>query len=434
MMVNKFRLITKSRFIKNILIIMTGTALAQIITFIFMPLITRLYGPGPIGVLGTFTAITTILGPVACLTYPIAIVLPKSDSRARVIAKLSIIISIIAAIFMTVIIMIFSEKLIAIFKFELIAGFIYLLPIFILVSGFYQVTEQWLIRTKNFKAKAKTMILQSFFVNGSKFGTGFTYPLSGPLIIIQILGILFGAILMFLTSKKSIIDRSEKITFKRLKEVAIINRDFPLYRAPQIFINAISQSLPIILLASSFGPAVAGFYTIGRQALNTPVQLLGKAVQDVLYPKVNEIANRNREITSVILKAVNGLLIIGIIPFGVIVAWGPEIFSVVFGSEWLVAGEYARWISLVSFTMLVTRPIITVIPVLGIQRLFLVVELFGTFVKIIALIAGIYIYDEAINAIILFSIASILMYIYLICHTLVVCKRLDRKKLSKQMF
>lgn len=415
---------------KNVIIIMTGTALAQSITFICIPLITRLYEPGEIGILGSFTAIMTILAPLACLTYPISMILPKSELKSRSIAKLSLILSLIIALLMTSILFLFSKYIIEIFKLELISDYIFLFPIFIIITAFYQVMEQWLIRIKNFKALARTAVLQSVFINGSKLGMGYIYPFSGPLIIIQILGVFLGAIMMFLTSKGSVFYKFKEILFKDIKEVARENRDFPIYRAPQIFINAISQGLPVILFASFFGPAVAGFYTIGRQSLNTPVLLLGKAVQDVLYPKANEIARSKRPITPIIMKALTALFMLGVIPVGVIVVWGPEIFSFVFGDTWVIAGEYAKWIALVSISMLITKPILTIIPVLGIQKMFLVVEIIGTAAKIVSLFIGIYLFNEAIHAIILFSVVSILMYLYLTCHTLIECRKLDRKNLT----
>jgi O-antigen/teichoic acid export membrane protein len=65
--------------VRNVTIVASGTAGAQVITMAFAPLITRLYGPEAFGLLGTFVAILGIVTPLAALTYPIAIVLPKSD-------------------------------------------------------------------------------------------------------------------------------------------------------------------------------------------------------------------------------------------------------------------------------------------------------------------------------------------------------------------
>ncbi|HAQ72765.1 MAG TPA: polysaccharide biosynthesis protein, partial [Pseudomonas sp.] len=73
----------RSKLLRNILTVVSGTAGAQAITMAFMPVITRIYGPEAYGVLGTFLSVTLMLVPIAALTYPIAIVLPKRDGDAR---------------------------------------------------------------------------------------------------------------------------------------------------------------------------------------------------------------------------------------------------------------------------------------------------------------------------------------------------------------
>jgi len=88
-----FKRLLSSRFAKNVALVATGTAGAQAITMAFSPAITRLYGPEAFGLLGTFTATLAIVTPIAALTYPIAIVLPKKDDDARGIAKLSVLLA-----------------------------------------------------------------------------------------------------------------------------------------------------------------------------------------------------------------------------------------------------------------------------------------------------------------------------------------------------
>src|SRR5699024_9309969 len=109
---------------------------------------------------------------------------------------------------------------------------------------------------------------------------------------------------------------------------------------------SISQGLPTIVLAGYFGPASAGFYSVSRMVLGAPSQLIGKSVGDVFYPRINEAALNKENISNLIKKATLILALIGIIPFGLVILIGPNLFSFVFGNEWSVAGEYARWIAL----------------------------------------------------------------------------------------
>src|SRR5690625_1999128 len=86
------RLLNNS-FARNVALVATVTAGAQAITMAFSPIITRLYAPEACGLLGTFTATLAILTPIAALTYPIDVVLPKKDDDARSIAKLSLLLA-----------------------------------------------------------------------------------------------------------------------------------------------------------------------------------------------------------------------------------------------------------------------------------------------------------------------------------------------------
>ena len=88
-MITKIASLSKSKFVRNVATVATGTAGAQAISIAFSPIITRLYGPDSFGLLGVFMALVAVLAPLAALTYPIAIVLPKEDSDARALGWLS---------------------------------------------------------------------------------------------------------------------------------------------------------------------------------------------------------------------------------------------------------------------------------------------------------------------------------------------------------
>jgi len=422
-----FKKLKGNKFINNIIIVASGTALAQIITFGLTPIITRIYGPTSFGVLGTFMAIINILGPVAALTYPIAIILPKKNGEARQIMKLSLFICVIFGIISGLVLLLTFDIIVDLFNLDLVAPFLFLVPLIIIFSGSFQIIEQWLIRNKQFSITAKTAVLQSIIVNSSKIGGGLLFPVSASLVLIQTFGIALRGALMLILSNKSIFNK-EKLQQVSLKETAIKYIDFPLYRSSQVLFSSISQGLPIILLASFFGPIAAGFYSLGRQALGTPVQLFGKAVQDVLYPKISEVANRRENISKMIVKPIMGLAIIGIVPFGVIIAFGPTIFSVVFGGEWRGAGIYAQWIALMSLFMLIAKPAIVSIPVLKIQKQFLLFEIIGTVVKIGALSLGFYFFQSDVYAVAFFSIVSVILYISIIVYTLWIASRFNYRE------
>src|SRR5699024_2713804 len=185
--------------------------------------------------------------------------------------------------------------------------------------------------------------------------------------------------------------------------------DFPKYRAPEQFLNATSNGLPVLMLAAFFGPASAGFYAIGRTVLSLPTQLIGKSVGDVFYPRISEAFNNREDVTSLIKKSTMALGGMGILPFGLVVAFGPALFSLVFGSSWEVAGEYARWIALWTFFGFMNRPSVRALPVLNAQRFHLFYTIIMLVIRLGVLAIGYYVYSSDIVAIAMFGVSGAIL-------------------------
>lgn len=411
-------------FVRNVFILVSGTIAAQIITMGLSPVITRMYGPEAFGILGTFNAIISITLPIAALSYPIAIVLPEKNREAKGLIKLSLLITSAISLISFIIIILLNEQIANLFNLNDIAGYLYLIPLVVIFGGLMQVAEQWLIRTKQFSINARVTFLQSLITNGSKVGIGFFYPVASVLVVLTALGNGIRAFLMILFAKKTNESKykSDKSTIVDLKYLAKKYYDFPVYRAPEILLNAVSQSLPILMLTSFFGPASAGFYSIGRTVLSIPSQLIGKSVGDVFYPRIAEAKNKNENLNKLIWKGTIGLASIGIIPYGIIILFGPELFGFVFGSEWVVAGEYARWISLWSFFGFINRPSVHSLPVLNAQRFHLMYTIFMLTTRTGVLALSYFIFLSDVIAVALFGISGALLNLGLITFTLKISK------------
>lgn len=428
----KLKNIVSSRFIRNVIIVASGTAGAQIIAMLFSPIITRLYGPEAFGILGTFTAVLTVLTPIAALTYPIAIVLPKSDDNAKGIAALSIRLAALIAILIALVLLIAGDKIAHLLGLEVIQEFFFFIPIIIFFSAYQEILTQWCIRKKQFKLTARVTILQSIITNGAKAGLGLIYPISKSLIIITALGFLLNGALLKLGLKKQKFNFfNKKNNTEILRQLAQQHSDFPLYRAPQVVLNALSQSLPVLMLASFFGPATAGFYSIGRTVLGIPSTLIGKSVGDVFYPRISEAVNNKEDPSHLISKATLLMSVVGIIPFGIVIIFGPWLFSLVFGNDWTIAGEYARWLALWSYFGFLNRPSVAAIATLKLQKFFLIYEIISVALRAISLYVGFSIYNNDIMAIILFSISGIVLNLFLVIFTLKKSKKMFLRNIDK---
>lgn len=420
-----FKNLTASKFIRNVAIVAMGTAGAQAISMIFMPIITRLYGPEAFGQMGTFMAIVAILTPMAALTYPIAIVLPRKDSEALGIAKLSLGIAFTISALIAILILFFGDWFTVKFNAEEISPYLLLIPISMLFSASQQVLSQWLIRLNHFRVTAKVAVVQAFLLNSTKAGIGVFYPSAAVLIVLQTISSVLYTLLLWLGAKTSYQVNKDKDKVS-LKELAYRYRDFAIFRAPQVTLNAASQSLPVLMLATFFGPVSAGFYTLGRTIMGIPSALLGKSVGDVFYPRISE-AEKNKELLYPLIKKATLLLgIIGFLPFLIVILFGPWLFAFVFGADWAMAGEYARWLSAWIFFMFLNSPSIQVLPILKAQGYHLAFTCVTIITRLSVLYIGYAFYSSDLIAVMLFGVSGAILNAILILGILIMCKKHDK--------
>lgn len=423
----------RKSFIKNTLILVSGTALAQGVNMLFTPLITRIFGPEAYGIMGTFLSIISIISPIAALTYPISIVLPPREEEAKSLVGLSLIITSINTIAISILLIILGDLLIGLFNLESVSSFLIFIPFVVFCAGISEIMEQYLIRKKQFKISAQSTLIEVLLTNGGKLIIGLFYPVASVLIIFSALRKGIKGISMFLISDRSIIKNifnygDNKKEFLNLSKKY---KDFPLYRAPERFFNAISGNLPLLLLTTFFGPVSAGFYSLARTVLGVPIQLLGVSVGKVFFPRVSEAANNNEKIAPLITRATFYLAIVAAIPFAIIILFGPWLFSFIFGEEWAIAGEYARWLAIWSYFTFINRPSVQSLPVLSAQRFLLIFTVSSLLLKLIALLIGFYIFESDIISLALFGITGGLTNIYLIITTIVTSKKYDKFNFDK---
>ena len=421
-MLQKLHRIRRRPFVRNVAALASGTAAAQAISMAFSPVVTRLFGPEAYGLQGVFMSLAGLVAAIAAMTYPIAIVLPRSDADALGIARLSIYIGVATSLLVTVVLLFFGGSILTVLNAEEVSAFMYLIPVFMFITVLVRVLQQWSIRKKSFKLMARVSVWEAFAVNLTKLGMGIVNPVPVALIVINTAGGLFHAAMLWVGLRKK-----PSLNPKRLAQVerassawdlARRHSDFPVLRAPQTFLNAASLGLPVFLLASLFGSEAAGFYAIAKTVLSVPTLLVGSSVMQVFYPHFNEAVYSGRNARTVLIKAMLGMATLGLIPYLAVIILGPLLFQFVFGSEWRVAGEYAQWLAVWLFIVFLNRPIVAAIPVLRMQGVFLIYEIISILSRGAALYVGSALFQSADFSVAVFSIVGALLNALLIGYVL----------------
>lgn len=333
----------KSQFFHNIVTLVSGTAIAQVAGLLFIPWITRLYGPDAFGGLGYYSSLLGFLTPLAALCYPLALVLPKRSKEAQLLFDLSIKIAALASLVIVAIFFIVDSINSELIPFSWSYA---LVPIGVFLSILVMVYTQWAIRCGRYRLIATVTIFAALSGGVMKVMVGFFYPSAISLIVVTILVLIIN--LAVLSKSLGVFVKFGEVLSIRVRHWAIAKRylRFPVYRTPHSLMAIVSQIAPIFLLTSFYGAKYAGYFALTRTVLSAPVALVGKAVYDVAYPKVSQRYNDNLKNFSFIVKLTGGLAMISLVPLVIMFLVGDSIFSFVFGAEWEKSGIYAGWMAL----------------------------------------------------------------------------------------
>lgn len=417
-MIDKLRTALASKlppgsFIRNVVTLMTGTTFAQALMILVAPILTRLYSPEDFGVYALYTSILGIIAVVACWRYELAIVLPEKDEDAANLLVLSICICFGMAVLSLVLVALFRNPVANLLGAPKLAPWLWFMPLSLIAAGLFQVFNYWSTRRKQFRRLAARTITQSTVTATAQIGTGALYPVASAG------GLIGGSIVGQLTATGRLawqIGRDEGIYIqkaiqrKRLKYMFFRYKEFPLYSSWAILINTISAMLPALLLGYFFTPVIVGFFALGHRVLAMPMGVIGSSLAQVFFPEATK-SHRQGSLAQITLKLFKQLVSLGMVPIILLTIVAPDLFAIVFGSRWIVAGEYVRWLSLWIFFQFISSPISTVYMVLEKQKEFLVFNIILLITRTIALVVGGF-YDDATLSIILFGVSGFLMYLY----------------------
>ncbi|CAN5290967.1 oligosaccharide flippase family protein [soil metagenome] len=413
-----------SGFFRNTLVLMTGSGLAQVVTFGITVLLARyFYTDIDFGVLALFSATQMIISVFANGRYDVAIMLPKEQSQARSLLLLSLQIGFAISLLSLAMVVLGGSHITRWVNAPQLSATLLLLPLAVWLSSVTQPLTVYLNRQKQYRSIATSKLAQAAGMGGVSLWLG--YLGGGSMGLVW--GFVAGQVLTILVLLWGFLKHdnlyslwySRKIASATAKEYG----HFPKLSTWSSLLNNISKHVPVYLLQYYFGSGVVGQFSMSNRVLGTPVLLVSQSYGQIFYQHAAiKEHDAPQELLPLVVKTVRNLLLLGFLPILMLALIGPQLFAWVFGPEWLEAGVFTSYLSPWMWLLLAVMPVSMMMDIKGKLGVELLYQSAFLIARILAVVLGAH-WGNALWAVIGFSAVSVLFNFILLVYVLRISKQ-----------
>lgn len=350
----------RSDFFKNLISLVSGTMVAQVIPIAATPILTRMYDPSYFGILGIFVALVGIVSVASSLRYEIGIPQIAAESAAIDLLRLSSLIIIAFVLVLLSLAFVATDLLNDLLNLDAQSQrdeFFYIVAVTVGCAGFNQALTFRNIRLSSFKTiafgkviVAGSCVIFQLLLGALSIQTGLVYG--------YFFGQALGSVYLLNNAKKWLRSSEYKFRWPRISKVGKEYIDLPKYSAPGIVADQISAAIPLLMISASYDLATVGMLAMVHRVLGLPVALMSSSISQVVFQRVsNNTGDQRENIRKFLGLTMVGLTLV-ILPFALIIHYfGEDLFSLVFGEVWRDAGRYASIMVLGSSFTFVVSPL-----------------------------------------------------------------------------
>lgn len=331
----------RSGYTRAVAKLASGSALSQAITLAAMVVITRVYSAGDLGLLAIAVSASTILSVLATARYEFAVMNPPDEREAAIVIGAAAVLGLVFGVIIAVVAA-FGREILSMIDPRL-AGLAVGIAALTVAQSLFSVAQKWANRSAAYGAITSASIAVAVLSNGG--------PLLVPLMSIEPtynhlifffgVGQMTGVLVILGTTGRTLSKALWTASAMELADVFRRHWKFPVFTLPHSLASKLSPELPVFLLTAFFGPVMAGIFSITRRAMNQPMYLLATNVGYVFHRRL--VSRTDPKSLRRDIRLIVSLMAAVMIPIsGVILLWGPNIFAMVFGSDFGMSGVIAQ--------------------------------------------------------------------------------------------
>jgi O-antigen/teichoic acid export membrane protein len=412
----------KSNLFKNIITLISGTAIAQVVAVLFQLLTRRLYSPEDYGAYAVYFSIVSILIIVSTLQLNRAVVLPKTDKEASALVSLGIQSSIVINLIIFIVFILAGKFIMQLLNFPLTYKlWFYFIPLHTSVFAAFQMLNFWLIRKKSYKASSGAKVIRRTTEGTGQIGFAYVAPNAGLFLgafLGQVANVFYIGYISIKTGA-----RLKILSFAASIKLLKMYSEFPKYSTLPMVLNSISLFIPVFFVNILFSSEETGQLDISRMVLALPLALISNSVYQVILQRVAESYRALEPIKAYLLKIMYSLLGMALVGLVLFYFLNEFIFSL-FGDQW---GQAAKITAVLMFSYaikFVVSPISAIFISLNKVRIGAMWQVFNFALLFSLLLLNNLVFLDFIKVLVLIELFSYTLHLLLIFFTI---KNYERK-------
>ncbi len=337
----------QKEFVRNVMTLMTGTALGQALALLLSPIITRLFDPTQFSVFEQYAFLLSLFTVVITGRYEAAVMHPKEREDARHIVGLSIRIAAkVCAGMLVIALVIFIHSSINDSNNSLLM-WLWTLPIALFAIAIFNTVNFWFSREKNYRVAATSRLLYSASGEPVKVLFGWIKPTVGGLIGGTVIGHVVAAIYSWIKFKKSEPKELKHLSKQKMRSLAIEHKDYPIYSLPGGILNNLAQWAHVAVFIFFYGEKALipiGFIALSRRIFFNPLGILSSSYGQVFYQRISAMEDAV-ELRNFFLKNLMRMLLFASVMVIIVQLLPANSLGIIFGEKWTDALIYLKILS-----------------------------------------------------------------------------------------
>lgn len=331
--------IVKSKYVKSVATLVSGSAFAQIITVVSAIVLARIYSPEEMGIYALVLAAESLFGSVVNLRYDVLLVSESDECRIPALIKLCVCLALAVSLAATIVYG--GYEFIVLDQYRSYSYVLIAIFIMLCVRGLINIAEGYNNRLQEYKLMTSAYVLRTTVQNGGAIVLGLVGAGVPGIVVSHVAGSICGLRMQTRSLSKQK-RRIKSVSNLELKQTMLEGSRQVIFSSPAVFANRFSYSSITMFVGMLFNASTLGYYSISYKALGLPLTVFSNNVSKVFFKEASNEFNQTRKFIKAFAKT--SIALTGIaVPLGVVIYFiSPPAITLILGESWAQSAVYIQ--------------------------------------------------------------------------------------------